>query len=111
MAGAGDLNQRVTFQRAVSGDDGYGNTVSSWSDVLTVWADVRETTGKERVDAGRVEESRTATVRIRRSFDSLGISAADRMSYNGGVWNIRSIAEVGNRREMLDLLVEIGVSA
>ncbi len=111
MQGAGNLNQIVTFQRAVPWADDYGNTVNAWADHLSVWADVRETTGKERVDAGRVAEARTATVRIRRSLASLGLTTADRMTYNGGIWNIRSIAEVGRDRAMLDLLVEIGVAS
>ena len=108
---AGNLTRRITFQRASGPADGYGNTVSAWSDVLTVWADVRETMGKERVDAGRVESARTATIRIRRSSDALGITEADRISYNGRIWNIRSISEVGRDNAMLDILAEIGVAA
>lgn len=107
---AGHLNQRVTFQRLQAGADGYGNVSTSWADVLTVWADVRETIGKERVDAGRVESSQTATVRLRRSTESLALGVADRMIFNGFVWNIRSIASVARNREMLDILVEAGVA-
>lgn len=108
---AGRLNERVTFQRAVVGDDGYGNAITSWTDHLTVWADVRETLGKERVDAGRIEASATATVRIRSSAASRGLTAADRMVARGATWNIRSVVPVGNDRAMLDLLCERGVAA
>lgn len=108
---AGNLNERVTFQRATSGDDGYGNVITGWTNLLTVWADVRETPGKERVDAGRVEASATATVRIRASTDSRGLTAADRMVARGWTWNIRTIVPVGNDRAALDLLVERGVAA
>lgn len=107
---AGRLRDRITVERLTAGADDYGNTVDGWETLLTVWADVRETTGKERVDAGRLEASRTATIRVRASSDSRGITAADRVQARGQVWNIRSVAEVGNDRAMLDLLVEAGVA-
>lgn len=105
------LRERVTFERATSGDDGYGNVVTDWDAHLTVWADVRETLGKERVDAGRIEASNTATIRIRASNASRALTEADRVLARGGVWNIRSIVEVGNNRAMLDLLCERGGAA
>jgi SPP1 family predicted phage head-tail adaptor len=107
---AGNLRDRITIQRATTGDDGYGNTVTGWADLLTVWADVRETMGKERVDAGRVEASRTATIRVRASSATRALTEADRVIARGRPWNIRSVAEVGNDREMLDLLCEVGVA-
>lgn len=107
---AGSLRDRVTFQRATSGDDGYGNAITAWADHLTVWSNVRETLGKERVDAGRVEASRTATIRVRQSSDTLGLTEADRVTVRGQAWNIRSIAAVGNDGAMLDILVEAGVA-
>jgi SPP1 family predicted phage head-tail adaptor len=107
----GNLRDRVTFQRATSGDDGYGNVITGWADHLTVWADIRETLGKERVDAGRIEASATATVRIRASAASRGLTEADRMIGRGVTWNIRSIVEVGNNRALLDVLCEKGVAA
>lgn len=111
MVRAGSLRDRVTFQRATTGDDGYGNTTTAWADHLTVWANVRETLGKERVDAGRVEASRTATIRVRQSTDTLGLTEADRVIVRGRPWNIRSIARVSNDRAMLDILVEAGVAS
>jgi SPP1 family predicted phage head-tail adaptor len=111
VIGAGRLRERVVIQRATTGDDGYGNTVTGWVTHLTVWADVRETLGKERVDAGLVEASATATVRVRASAATRGLTAADRMVARGWTWNIRSIVPVGNDRAMLDLLVERGVAA
>ena len=110
MIGAGDLRDRVTIQRATSGDDGYGNVHVGWVDLMTVWANVRETTGKERVDAGRVEASRTATIRIRASSASRGITEADRIMARGKVWNIRSIADISPDRSILDILCEAGVA-
>ena len=107
---AGDLRDRVTIQRATNSDDGFGNTISGWSDLLTVWANVRETPGKEIVAAGRIEASRTATIRVRASSQSRGVTAADRIIARGQVWNIRGRAEVGDGRELIEFLCEAGVA-
>lgn len=107
---AGNMNDRITVQRMVAGDDGYGNTSNAWVDHLIVWADVLEGLGRETVATGRIESAKTATIRIRRSADALGITAADRISARGGIWNIRSIVAMGRNREMLELLVEAGVA-
>lgn len=117
MTQAGKLRERVTFQRSTPGDDGYGNVITGWANIetapgvpLTVWADVRETPGKERVDAGRIEASGTATVRVRSSAATRSLTEADRMVARGWNWNIRGVAPVGNDRVMLDLLCERGVA-
>ena len=105
---AGDLRDRVTIQRATTADDGFGNVTNGWTDHLTVWANIRETPGKEAVAAGRLEASRTATIRVRASSVSRGITAADRVQARGQVWNIRSVIEID--RATLELLVENGVA-
>ena len=107
---AGDLRDRVTIQRATNSDDGFGNTISGWSDLLTVWANVRETPGKEIVAAGRIEASRTATIRVRASSQSRGVTAADRIIARGQSWNIRSVSAVGDGRELIEFLCEAGVA-
>ena len=105
-----NLREQVVFERLTEGDDGFGNTVTGWQAHLTVWADVRETLGKERVDAGRVEDSNTATVRIRNFPASRGLTPADRVVMRGVPWNIRSIVPMGNRGQYLDALCERGVA-
>ena len=107
---AGDLRDRVTIQRATTADDGFGNTISGWSDLLTVWANIRETPGKEIVAAGRIEASRTATIRVRASSLSRGVTAADRIIARGQFWNIRSVSAVGDGRELIEFLCEAGVA-
>lgn len=115
---AGRLREQVAFERLVPGADIYGNVVTAWAPVeispgqpLRVWADIRETLGKERVDAGRIEASRTATVRVRAFDETRAITPADRMIARDQTWNIRSIVPVGNDMAMLDILCERGVAA
>lgn len=111
MTAAGKLNTLITVQRATMGDDGYGNAITGWADLAggKLWANVRETPGKEAVAAGRLEASRTATIRVRASSLSRSITAADRVQARGHVWNIRSVIEID--RATLELLVEAGVAA
>jgi SPP1 family predicted phage head-tail adaptor len=111
MAQAGHLRDRVTFERLVAGADGYGNTVNAWADLLTVWADILEAPGREAIAAGRLESSRAATMRVRRSTATLAITSADRVQARGRVWNIRSIGDVGRDRAMLEMVIEAGVAA
>ena len=107
---AGRLRDRITVQRLTQADDGYGNTVNGWANHLILWADVLETLGRERVAAGRIEAARTATIRIRASSDSKGITEADRVVCRGQVWNIRSIAAMGRSNALLEMLCETGVA-
>ena len=107
---SGDLRDRVTVQRATAGDDGFGNVITGWADLSTVWANVRETPGKEVVAAGRLEASRTATIRVRASSLSRTITAADRVVARGQVWNIRSVAALDDGKELIELLCEVGVA-
>jgi len=110
MAKAGNLRDRVTFQRLVPGVDIYGNPVDAWADYLTIWADILETPGREAVAAGRVEASRTATMRVRRSIDTLALTEADRVTARDRSWNIRSIGAVGRDGSMLEIVIEAGVA-
>lgn len=126
MASAGKLRERVTFQRKTSPDrttpsdqtdpfgnpiDGFGNSTGEFADHLTVWADIRETTGKEMVASGAVESTRTATIRVRYSQATEGIVAADRLVARGAIWNIRSgPVRIGRKAVVLEFLCEAGVA-
>lgn len=53
--GAGDLRQKVKFQRRREGEDGFGNPVGGWEDLGIVRAaSLTPTRGGEAVEAGRV---------------------------------------------------------
>jgi SPP1 family predicted phage head-tail adaptor len=111
MARAGNLREPVMFQRYTEAADAYGNTVQDWADHLARYADVLETPGREGLAAGRVESTRTATMRIRRDSQTLALTAADRVICRGKKWNIRAIGEVSRDRTLLELVIEAGVAA
>lgn len=111
MARAGKFRERVTFRRQAAANDGYGNTVSgSYADLLTVWADVLERLGGERLASGAIEAPRSATIRVRGSSESRAVTEADIVVARGLVWNIRSIAQVGRDGAVLEMTCETAVA-
>jgi SPP1 family predicted phage head-tail adaptor len=97
---AGRLDRRVRIeQRAVTrGAD--GSEVIAWSLLAEVWAQVLPLRGQERYGAGAEQPERDARIRIRWIS---GISAGMRVQYEGRVWDIQAVLEIG-RREGIDLL-------
>jgi len=108
---AGRLRDLIAVQRLVEGDDGHGNVETGWAELMVIWADVRETPGKERVEAGRLQSGATATIRVRLDPDTAAITAKDRIVARGKTWNIRGLAQVDRHGAVLDILCESGVAA
>lgn len=107
MKRASRYRDRVTVERETETDtdalDDYGNPADpTWGALGAFWADMRETTGRERVAAGRLEAPATATVRLRRSAETAAITAADRVQARGQTWAIvgAPIDPDGSRREV-----------
>ena len=110
MAG-GRYRERAVFERLnAEAVDAYGQPHSAWESLTHVWADLRETTGKERLEAGAVNSAVTGTLRLRYSADAASITAADRVTIRGSIWNIRSVGEVGRKRKQVEMMIERGVS-
>lgn len=104
---AGRLSDRITVQRpGVVGDDTYGNPLSGWTVWHECWANIRETPGREAVQANRLEAARTATIRIRKGPIASAITTADRVLARGRVWNIRGVALIDEGRELIEMTVE-----
>lgn len=114
---AGKLADLVTFERRGSGDDGYGNTeTGDWAPIdvdgepLTVWADMLERTGKEKLAGGAIDALRMATIRVPLLDPLDTVTEADRVEARGVYWNIRSIVQIGRDRAELEFEVETGVA-
>lgn len=107
---AGKLRDRAEFRRKGESDDGYGNVTSGEPVAfLTVWSDVMERPGGERLAAGAMDATRMATIRVRRSSETVAVKASDIVSARGQLWNIRAIA--GDARgEWIEFTCEAGVA-
>lgn len=103
---AGSLNRRVTVQRKGSGHDAWGQPLQEWTDVATVWANVRVMSGREVGAAGSVESIASASVRVRYRKD---FSAGMRVLVGDIPYHVVAALPDEQRREFLDLACEITI--
>lgn len=119
MIGAGQLRERVRFERQASIDDGYGNTRGAWEPVCTVWARVVPKPARDEVvQAGRLQGAALYTIAIRSSLAARDIREGDRavVVTEGGpvpagtAFNIRFIGDLDGRRDVVTMDAERGVA-
>jgi len=79
----GRLDKRITLQRRSAVKDDYGQELDTWSDVATVWGNVKPIGGREKLRAMAIGSHLTHTVATRYNLALLppiGV-AAMRISY------------------------------
>ena len=94
------MNHRITVQQRTITKDSYGQELDTWTDVATVWANVKPIGGRERLRAMAVEASLTHTVmvRYRQAFTPPIAMGALRVTYMGRIFNIVSARDVDEER-------------
>ena len=92
---AGTLDTRVLIQAPPTGKDSFGQATAAWSDLDTVWAEVRALGGREGVVAQAVVAVTSYRVRIRRRQD---VTAAHRLVFGGMTHEISSVVPDPNDR-------------
>jgi SPP1 family predicted phage head-tail adaptor len=105
---AGDLDQRVTIQTEARTSDGGGGYAVTWADGPTVWAKLTPASGREQLQAEKLESSTIYRVEIRRGP---ALKSADRIIWvtNGQrPLNVREILDAGGRSDSLVFLAEAG---
>ena len=111
MVSAGRFREKATFQRLSDGSiDNYGNVYTGWSNLGFRAADMRETKGKERIDAGALSDVATATMRCRSDSFTQTITSADRVSIRGYTWAIKNVTQVDAKNTIIEFLLERGVA-
>jgi SPP1 family predicted phage head-tail adaptor len=96
---AGGLDRRVTLQRFTVTTDDYGEEIQTWSDLATVFAEVRQQSGREFFAAAQEQAARLVVFFIR-WFP--GLTVLDRVSYADTLHDIVEVREIG-RRDGLEL--------
>ncbi|MFI0843972.1 phage head closure protein [Mesorhizobium sp. IMUNJ 23232] len=97
MIGAGALDRRIRIERAVESRDGSTNAVvTSWVTHLdSVPCSIKSTTGREFLDADRVQSERRAVFTVRYA----DIDVRDRIVADDGLtYGISDLREIGRRR-------------
>lgn len=98
---SGDLDQRVTIERAAQGVDELGQPLDGWNALGSCWASVRPLMGREFISAQAVQSEVSTRVVIRYRP---GITAADRVVHDGRIYNIVSVIEVRSANDELQLM-------
>ncbi len=101
---AGALTRRIVIQQHVSGQDEIGQPIDVWTDVATVWADIRHTSGLEAVRGGAEVSTVKVSVRIRYRTD---VHAGMRVIHETYVYNILAVLPDVAGREFVDLVCEV----
>ena len=96
----GRLNHRVTVQSRTTTTDAYGQQLDTWSDLATVWANIKPIGGRERLRAMAMESTLTHTVmvRYRAAFTPPILMGARRIAYQGRIFNIVAARDVDEGR-------------
>ncbi|HYC66646.1 head-tail adaptor protein [Brevundimonas sp.] len=103
--GAGDLRQRVKFQRRGEGDDGYGNTATDWADMGIARAcSLMPTRGNEAVQAARLSGLASWDIWVRSDSGTRRLQVGDRAINErdaSQTFNIVFIGDMDGRRQWL----------
>jgi len=96
---AGELDRKITIEYPSTGQDTLGAEVDDWNILANVWAKVRDVAGREVQDNPGTAAMDTSSFLIRHLAT---VTRKMRIRYNGDIYNITSIKEIG-RREGLEI--------
>lgn len=99
---AGRFDRLITIQQNTETRDNVGGKADTWSTFAQIWAAYKPITGIENVNADRIEAKGMVNFIIRYRSD---ITNAMRISYDGQIYNIKSITEL-TRRQYLTIETE-----
>lgn len=104
MMQAGRLNRRCVLQAPGTTTDEIGQPIPGWTDVATVWGDIRLKSGLESIKAGSPVSTVQASIRIRYRA---GINAGMRVVHNLVAYEIKAVMPDVGGREYVDLVAEV----
>ena len=90
MSNPGRLDRRITIQQNTPTRDSVGQSIDSWADLATVWAEVVPVSGSESFQAKQVGAEAVAKFRIRYRSDVL---RKMRVVYDSDNYDIADIQE------------------
>ena len=101
---AGRLNRKCVLQAPGTTQDELGQPIPGWTDVATVWGDVRLRSGLESVKAGAVVSTVQASVRVRYRE---GINAGMRVLVDSVPYEVLAVQPDVGGREYVDLVCQV----
>lgn len=91
------LDRKITLQRATRVQDGLGQEIETWSDLVTLHAAWRRASARETLASAEVSATASDVFEIRWSRAWADLNPTDRLVYDGRVYDIASVAEIGRR--------------
>lgn len=105
MVRAGELRRRVTIQQNNgTTTDSEGIPIENWVDVVTVWARVRDLSGREYFAARQVQAEVTTEITIRYRA---GLTTKMRAKYGTRIFDILSIIPDEKKSELKLMCKEV----
>ena len=104
MMQAGRLNRRCALQSPGTATDEIGQPIPGWTDVATLWADIRMKSGLEAIKAGAPVSTVQASIRVRYRA---GINAGMRVVHNLTAYEILAVQPDVGGREYVDLVCQV----
>jgi len=105
----GELDRRIIIQTFSTSSDGYGEAIKTWSDRITVWANVNFKGGSTKDIAERVTAASKVIFTIR-YLTTTNISEAMRIKYKDRgeqkYYYINAINNIEGRENFLELETE-----
>lgn len=103
----GLLRKQVTVQAETQTADGGGGYTLGWTNLMTVWAEIKPLNGSKVFVAHHLEGHVTHHVTMR--YQS-GITTDMRLIYGARLFNIRAVMNTDETNRWLELLVEEGAA-
>ncbi|CAB4121505.1 gp16_SPP1, putative phage head-tail adaptor [uncultured Caudovirales phage] len=104
---SGLLRKRLTIQQRSQSQDSYGQPLTVWADVATVWGEISPMSGSEMLSAQAVQSSLSHSVTIR--YHS-GVNPKMRIKYGIRLFDIQNVIDENERHRTMTLLCIEGLS-
>lgn len=75
VGGAGSINRRLSFEKRILVDDGYGNTEADYAEAFVRWGKISPSIGVETVTAARLTGQQPVDITVRYDPETKGIEA------------------------------------
>ena len=103
----GALDRRIALQSPSSMANDYGEKVVTWVTYANIWAAIdRKPSATERVSGEQMLSFQQVVFMIRYSTTVSVLEASHRVTYDGKVYNVLGVQEVG-RQEQLRVITEL----
>lgn len=103
----GKMRHRVDVQSLERTSDGAGGSSTSWTTVLSAWASITPTGGREYIRGMQISSEVTHIIQMRYS-DKVNTNC--RISHDGKLYNITRVLNIDEREKYIEIQASTGVA-